>query len=123
MPQESSRLKVSVRDGVTIVGFADKKILDEISISEIGQQLSALAAGAGQPRLVLDFDGVSHMSSSALGMLITIHKRIREKSGELRLANIEPKIHEVFVITRLNEIFEIHGSLAEALGSLGVQEA
>ena len=58
------------------------------------------------------------MSSSALGMLITLHKRIREKKGELRLSGIQPPIYEVFVITRLNEIFQICQSREEALQTL-----
>jgi anti-sigma B factor antagonist len=57
------------------------------------------------------------MSSSALGMLITLHKRIREKNGQLKLCNIQPAIYEVFVITRLNEIFDIHQSQQQALQS------
>jgi len=118
MPEQAKRLTVSERDGVTVVSFADKKILDEIGISEIGQHLGSLVAAAGKPKIVLDFARVSHMSSSALGMLITLHKRVREKGGELRLAEIERKIYEVFVITRLNEIFDIHGSVEEAVSSL-----
>lgn len=118
MREQNPRLNVSVEDGVTVVGFTDEKILDEVSISEIGQQLNALVADADFPKMVLDFSGVSHMSSSALGMLITLHKRVREKDGRLRLAGIQPAIYEVFVITRLNEIFEIHSSVAEALETL-----
>lgn len=118
MPEQAKRLTVSERDGVTVVSFADRKILDEMSITEIGQELGGLAAGSEKPRMVLDFAKVSHMSSSALGMLITLHKRVREKGGELRLAEIEPKIYEVFVITRLNEIFDIHGSVEEAVADL-----
>jgi len=41
-----------------------------------------------------------------------------EKSGALRLCNIIPAIYEVFVITRLNEIFKIHRSRQEAMDSL-----
>ena len=58
------------------------------------------------------------MSSSALGMLITLHKRIRERGGELRLCGIQPAILEVFVITRLNEIFQIAPTREQAVQSL-----
>jgi len=118
MREESPRLKVSGDGDVTVVELTDRKILDEISISQIGEQLNTLVADQDRPRMVLDFATVSHMSSSALGMLITLHKRIREKKGLLALCNIQPAIYEVFVITRLNEIFTICKSRQEALDSL-----
>ena len=109
---------MSVENNATIVELTDRKILDEVNITQIGDQLNALIADLDRPRLVLDFSAVSHMSSSALGMLITLHKRIREKKGQFRLCNIQSSIYEVFVITRLNEIFQICRSRAEALESL-----
>ena len=118
MREDNPRLKVSAAGDATVVEFVDKKILDEVSIMQIGEQLNELVAQAEAPRLVVDFAGVAHMSSSALGVLITLHKRVREKNGQLRLCNIQPVIYEIFAITRLNEIFDIHASRAEALASL-----
>lgn len=118
MREQSARVNVSQQQGVTVVELNDKKILDEVNISEIGDRLNALVAESDSPRLVIDFSPVSHMSSSALGMLITVHKRIREKGGELRLCCIQPEIYQVFVITRLNEIFRIHETRDEALQAL-----
>ncbi len=115
MAESVSRLKTLSQGKVTVVELIDKKILDEASIGQIADQLFALAAASGAPRLVLDFVNVGHMSSSALGMLITLHKRVREKGGRLRLCNIKPSIYEVFVITRLNEVFGICADRAEAL--------
>jgi anti-sigma B factor antagonist len=89
-----------------------------VNIMQIGQQLQALAARDAVPKLVLDFSNVGHMSSSALGVLITLHKRVREKNGQLMLCNIQPAIFEIFVITRLNEIFRIYPSREEALAAL-----
>lgn len=118
MPEQKPRLNVSVEGDVTIAEPIDKRILDEVSIRQLGEQLNALIAETDRPTLVLDFSAVSHMSSSALGMLITLHKRIRERNGRLRLCCIESAIYEVFVITRLNEIFQICQDRAEALESL-----
>ena len=117
MAEQNPRLSVETEGGVTIVQLADRKILDEVNITEIGNGLNALVAETDDVKLVVDFASVSHMSSSALGMLITLHKRIREKSGQLRLCNVQPAIYEVFVITRLNEIFRIFQSRQEALAS------
>jgi anti-sigma B factor antagonist len=50
-------------------------------------------------------------------MLINANKRIREKNGQLRLANIKPQIFEVFVITKLNKLFKILPTREEAMAS------
>ena len=118
MSETSPRLNVSFEDGLTVAELVEKKLLDEVTIGRIGEQLNALAARDDRPRFVVDFSGVAQMSSSALGMLITLHKRIREKGGQLRLCCIQPAIYEVFVITRLNEIFTICQTRQEAVDSL-----
>jgi anti-sigma B factor antagonist len=115
MEDQAGRLKTSREGNVTVVELVDRKILDEASISQIAEQLVALVAAADPPKLVLDFVNVGHMSSSALGMLITLHKRVREKGGALRLCSIRPSILEVFEITRLNEVFGILPSREEAV--------
>lgn len=118
MAENSQRLSVQVENEITVVELLSQKILDEMVIAEIGEQLNQLVGRQEYPRLVLDFSHVSHMSSSALGMLITLHKRVREKGGHLRLCCVQPAIYEVFVITRLNEIFQINQSREEALKGL-----
>jgi anti-sigma B factor antagonist len=116
--EKAPRLRVTPEGGATVVVLTDRRILDEVSINEIGDELAAMVAKSSAPKFVLDFSGVAHMSSSALGMLITLHKRIREKGGELRLCGIQPAILEVFIITRLNEIFSICPTPEEALATL-----
>jgi len=61
-----------------------------------------------QEILLIDFNQVEHLSSAALGTLITINNKIRTKDGQLRLCNIDPQIFEVFVITKLDKLFQIH---------------
>lgn len=119
MTEENPKISVSETSGVTVVTLADQRILDELSISKIGKQLQEMVAEAPVPKMVIDFRNVTNMSSSALGMLITLHKRVREANGQLRLCNIQPTIEEVFKITRLNEIFQICTSQEQAVESIG----
>ncbi|MBI5724729.1 MAG: STAS domain-containing protein [Planctomycetes bacterium] len=107
MPQPAQRVSVSSEGDVTIATLNDQKILDEVRIAEIGEQLYAVVARSNIPKLLLDFSSVANMSSTALGMLITLHKRVREKKGRLCFCNIQQAIQQIFSITRLNEVFEI----------------
>ena len=112
-----SRLMIQKEPDVTKIQFVDRNILDEANIQQIGEEISQIIENAAVPKILLDFDNVDHLSSAALGTLITINNKVREKDGQLRLANIKPQIYEVFVITKLNKLFQIHKTEQEALSS------
>ena len=115
--QPLHRLNVTEHKDVKIVSFIENKILDEANISEIGQALTSIVEAKHRPKLLLDFSTVDHLSSAALGMLTNVNNRVRQKNGQLRLANIKPQIMEVFVITKLNKLFKILPTRTEALAS------
>ena len=116
MSQGGRRRRLVVEEdinGVSIVNFVDKKILDEANIQQLGEELFSLVDG---PRKVLlNFSNVEYLSSAALGKLITMHKMVKEASGRLRLCRIHPQIYEVFKITKLNKLFDIHKDEQAAL--------
>ena len=110
-------VSVTVEKGVRVIEFTNNKILDEANIAAIQETLNVLIDENENPRLLLDFSTVDHLSSAALGMLINVNNKIKQKNGQLRLANIKPQIYEVFMITKLNKLFKIHPTRAEALAS------
>ena len=57
------------------------------------------------------------MSSAALGMLIRVNKKCKEYKVSLKLCGISSDIREVFKITGMDKIFEIHADLSEALAA------
>lgn len=117
MAEERAPITVTEIEDATVVNFEDRKILEELSISRIGEELAALAASKPHINLLLSFKNVEHLSSAALGMLITLEKQVQERKGKLRLSDITPQILEVFKITRLNKLFDIRESLDAALAS------
>lgn len=117
-PPDTSRLRVKkVDNGITQVEFVDRNILDEANIQAIGEELASIIDGSPRPKLLICFSNVDHLSSAALGALITVRNRLKDKNGQLRLSDIDPQIYEVFVITKLNKLFEIHPTAAEAIQS------
>ena len=118
MPQEPARLKVT-RNGDTVqIEFTARKILDEANIADIGEQLTAIVEKEDRPRIIISFAAVDHLSSAALGTLITINNKVKQRGGQLRLSDINPQIYEVFLITKLNKLFHIFPTVKEAQDSL-----
>jgi len=116
--EQQPQLNISTRGKVRVVEFEDRKILDDFVINQIGTQLTDLVNENPEPWIVLDFKNVEHLSSAALGVLITLDKQIAECQGKLALANIQPQIFEVFKITRLNKLFNIQNTTSAAVESL-----
>ncbi len=117
MDSTASRIRVNDQDGVTRIEFVDRNILDEANIQQIGDEIGQIIDARAQPKVLISFHNVDHLSSAALGTLITINNKIRGKDGQLRLAEIDPQIYEVFVITKLNKLFQIHDSSDQAMAS------
>jgi len=115
MTDDATHLTVTKPNGVILVEFAERKIIEELSISEIGDELSKLVDAQSGVKILLSFKNVGHLSSAALGMLITLNKKVTGQKGRLRLSDITPQIYEVFKITRLNKLFEIYDTAEQAL--------
>jgi len=120
MPEEPDVLEVIDRGGIKLVRVVSSSILREDEVEAFGQGLLALAEMPGR-RVVLSFLGVQHLTSLVLGKLIHVHKRLAESGGELRLADIDPHIFEVFAITHLDRLFRVYEREDEALASFAGQ--
>jgi anti-anti-sigma factor len=107
MEPKEARIIVENGTDVTLVTFEDENILEEQQIRKLERALLPIVRQNEEKRLVLNFQNVRFMSSSFLGLLVKIHKRVIEMNGRLQLFNLDPKIHKVFEITQLVKVFEI----------------
>lgn len=117
MNPQTPLLAVEHGKRVIHIRFMQRDIIDEPVIQEVGEKIDQLIIGVPQPRVVIDFSKVQHFSSAALGMLIALNNHIRQIHGQLRLCSIHTSIYEVFEITKLNRLFEIHNQVEDAIKS------
>jgi|SRR5208283_4458050 len=68
-------------------------------------------------RIVIDLGGVNYMNSSGLGTLISALTTMRGAGGDLRLARVEGKVQNLFVMTQLVKVFDTYETLDRALAS------
>ena len=111
------RLDVNEVGDVTVVRFRDQKIIEDINIQELGNEMFQLVEVEKRNKLLLNFSSVDFHSSAALGKLITLDKKMKVQGGVLKLSNIRPEIYEVFAITKLNRLFDIKDDEADALAA------
>jgi len=118
MAEIKPRIGVEYSENATIVTFIDEKILEETDIQALQESIMSVVYQADHINLVLDFGNVRFLSSAVLGLLIRISKRVYERDGQLKLCNINPKIYEIFKITRLNKIFDIYKDIESVTKNL-----
>jgi anti-sigma B factor antagonist len=111
-------ISVEYVKNATVVSFTDEKILEEKDINSLQESIMSVIEQAEQINLIIDFSHVKFLSSAVLGLLIRISKRIYEHDGHLRLCNIDPKIYEIFKITRLTKTFDISKNVDIAVKEL-----
>lgn len=107
MEKDEPELFVQHTDDLTLVTFQDEEILESTFIQRLEKSLMTVVEEARRQNLLLDFSNVQFMSSAFLGVLVKVHKRVREKNGHLTLTNIAPSIHKVFALTQLTKVFDI----------------
>jgi len=64
---------------------------------------------------VIDLEQVDFMDSAGLGTLIAVLKRVTERGGDMKIANLQKKPRMVFEITRAYKVFEIYETVEDAL--------
>ena len=73
---------------------------------------------AGRFRICMDLKGLEYICSGGLRVLISILKTCKRwNRGDLRLANMPPRIAEVFELAGLTPLFKIYPNAVEAVGS------
>ncbi|MBN2138707.1 MAG: STAS domain-containing protein [Sedimentisphaerales bacterium] len=116
MAEIRPRVSVDYIEGAAVVRFVDEKILEEMDILALQNTIMSVIDQEDGVNLILDFGNVRFLSSAVLGLLIRVSKRVYEKDGQLKLCSINPKIYEVFKITRLTKTFDIYTDLESAIG-------
>jgi anti-sigma B factor antagonist len=107
MEQEQSKITTEYGIDFTFVTFEDEQILEEAQIRELQKSLEPVIEKNKDNQLVLNFANVKFMTSAMLGLLVRIHKRVGERSGELELRNLDKNLRKLFEITQLTKIFNL----------------
>lgn len=88
---------------------------------EVGPRLAELVGYSveeGIKLFVIDLEKVRYISSSGLGLLITMLTKMKNAGGELYLTAPSDHVKKLLIITKLNGIFKVYDSLDEFTAQL-----
>jgi anti-sigma B factor antagonist len=111
-----AELDVTVRkvDGTAVVAVAGEI---DVYTSPLLQERLVEVLRDGSSSIVLDLSAVTFLDSTGLGVLITGLKRCRSADGDLVLVTAQPNVLKVLEITGLNDVFQVHDSVEDALAT------
>jgi anti-sigma B factor antagonist len=89
----------------------------------LGQESSGLRAtvdhllSSGVTRIVINLEQVNYVDSAGLGTLIEMHRKTKDRGGQLKLCNLGANLRQALEIARLLPIFETCPTEAAAIES------
>jgi anti-sigma B factor antagonist len=100
----------------TVIEFRTPSLMDPVELENIGQSLYRLVDEEDRRRVVLDFEKVQYLSSQAIGIVLTMHRKLSSlPNSKLVLCGVGPKLMELLKITRLDRLLTVKPTQREAV--------
>jgi anti-sigma B factor antagonist len=94
--------------------------LDYHSSPELREKLTELTVKQA-PKILVNLAGVDYMDSSGIATFVEAFQKAKRYQGRLILAALTATVRGVFEIAKLDSIFEIASTVAEAEKCLGAK--
>jgi len=102
--------------GITVIHLVGE-IIDKMEAATFIEQANKLAA-SGKTRFVLELSELRYMNSSGLNVLVSVLTKARNSGGEVVVCNLNKKVKDLLVITKLDTIFHILPTVEDAIKKL-----
>jgi len=101
--------------GGTVVTFPAAPVLDNDHVEETALRLFHLAETIHDRTMVLNLAHVSFISSRALGVLVSLYKKLLNRQKKLVVCHVKEEIKNLFNIVCLNHLFPAYDNEAQAI--------
>ena len=116
--QSNSYFTLEEHGDVLVVYFKSRLLNDEENIEQLGQELFALVEQSSWLKLVLDLSKVDYLTSSVLGKLITLHRKLHRSQGKMVLIGLTDGVDAILRTSKLLTYFAVAESRDAAIAQL-----
>jgi len=93
------------------------ELIDKNQANDLMKSVEELLQ-AGKNKLIIDLSDLKYMNSSGLNVLIQLLTKTRTNGGESVIYNVNKKVNDLLVITKLNTLFKVAEDKQNALSLL-----
>ncbi len=115
----SNYLTTNARGDALVVGFRVPRLAEDVNIDQLGRELVALVDQYGVRKMVVTLRGIQYLTSSALGKLITLHRRMHRATGHVAIAELEPTVADILRASKLDTYLTVRPTVDEAVAAVG----
>lgn len=111
---------VEIREDKPVLVYSGR--LDDEASVRFGRELTAWVERMLNRNItdfIVDFSGVTFVSSVVLRAMLSMARRVRARGGVLCLSNPSPELEETFRVISFREIFESYGGTFKATAAAG----
>jgi anti-sigma B factor antagonist len=90
--------------------------IDQEASEELETVLEEYIANS-RTNICIDMINVKHICSSALGVLVAVKRKIKDREGDIKLVISNDNLMKLFQTTMLDKVFEIYDSQRECLSA------
>ena len=110
-----AELNTSTFADVFIIEFASESILDTTKAEAIGSELRQAVESTFVSKLLVNFHGVTLITSSIIGEFLKLKQKCTEENVQLKLCEMSNELTDLFKKIGLHKSFDIYPTSAKAM--------
>ncbi len=108
------------KGGIIRVGAEGKITADDLLLHGVNPLQSLMGSTWASNKVLLDFERVHYIDSSAVGWLISSHKEFKSAGGAMVVHSIQPTVKQILDLLKIGRVVPMADDEAAARALIGV---
>jgi len=108
-------INIEKKDKIDIISF-DVSNINALITDEVNEAISRIF-DTSNSKVIINLSGVNYIDSTGFGCFLSIMRTARNNYGELKFAQPEPPIMELFRTLHLHTVFQIYDDMDSCMRS------
>jgi anti-anti-sigma factor len=111
---DSTFFEVRQEPEAAILTMTREQLTEDENLEQFDEDLISLVDTYQVRRIVIDLASVGYLTSSAIGKLIALHRRLARQNGRLVLCSLHPEVEHILKTSHLLDYFSIAPTCEDA---------
>ena len=107
-------LEISKREKGNILVFDISGDIDAYTSPKLREEVFTCVRG-GQSNILLNFERVSYMDSSGMGVAVSLYKEVSRNHGQFKICGLDSHLRNVFELAELHQILDLYDREEDAI--------